>query len=134
MMEISDMETIRTDELMLGNWVIVDDQPIQVSSITNRKIGYYLDPETPQMFYAWDCELKPIPMSCDLLRYIGFKQDSSKLFVHPDTGFEVFFTKGRYLASINSVEYIISEPITYLHQLQNLYYSLERKRLKIELS
>lgn len=129
-MGISDM--IRTEELMIGNWVIVDEVPRQVSSITKKKIGFHTNPDKPRLQYARYFELKPIPLSHDLLIKIGFEQDSYRLFVHPDTGFEVFY-KREYFATINHVEYTISEPIASLHQLQNLYYSLERKRLKIEL-
>lgn len=124
---------IRTEELMIGNWFIVDEVPRQVSSITKKKIGFHTDPDKPRLLYARYFELMPIPLSHDLLIKIGFEQYSPRLFVHPDTGFEVFYTKGEYVVAINSVEYIISEPMTSLHLLQNLYYSLERKQLKIEL-
>lgn len=124
---------MKTNELMIGNWVIVDDKPVQVSSITKKKIGFHTDPSKPRLYYARDFEVKPILLNHELLLKIGFKQDSSRLFICPRTGFELFYIGGEYEACVNNAEYRISEPITFLHQLQNLYYSLERKQLKIEL-
>ena len=124
---------IRTEELMIGNWVIVDDKPVQVQSITKKKIGFHNNPGKVRLLYARNCELIPIPITDDLLLKMGFKKDGKRFYFHGETYFELFYLGKLYVATVNHAEYQIGEPIAYLHQLQNLYYSLETKRLKIKL-
>ena len=118
---------------MIGNWVIIDEKPRQVQSITKKKIGFHYRPNENRMYYARYLELLPIELTHDMLHKAGFRQDDKgRLFYHDKTGFELFYLGGQYVMTVNCAEYQVGETISYLHQLQNLFYNIERKRLKIE--
>lgn len=123
---------VRTDELMIGNWVIVDDAPRQVQSITKKKIGFHYRPNEVRLYYACHFELRPIALTRDLLQQAGFNSPGdSRWFIHETTGFELFYSGGQWRMTVNCAEYQTSEPISYLHELQNLFYQIERKHLNI---
>jgi hypothetical protein len=127
---------IKANELRLENWVYVVDkestpqkQPIQVN-LTWMQI-----PEA----------LEPIPLTTELLVSCGFNKDNYGLFEKvkdnaPYTSgciIELWAkrTNDRWQFAVGTIDnlFLIAE-YNYLHQLQNLFYSLTGTELEINLS
>lgn len=52
---------IKATELMIGDWVLVSGTPRRVESITKKKIGYHINPQTDnRLYYARLHEIEPI--------------------------------------------------------------------------
>lgn len=54
---------IRTDELMLGDSVLIDGVPRIVAAITKKKVGYHRKPNESKMWYARLSEVQPRPLN-----------------------------------------------------------------------
>lgn len=54
---------IKSTELMIGDYVLVDGKPRRVESITKKKIGYHINPQTDKrLYYARLHDVEPIPL------------------------------------------------------------------------
>lgn len=54
---------IKSTELMIGDYVLVDGKPRRVESITKKKIGYHINPQTDKrLHYARVHDIEPIPL------------------------------------------------------------------------
>ena len=54
---------IKSTELMIGDYVLVDGKPRRVESITKKKIGYHINPQTDKrLHYARLHDIEPIPL------------------------------------------------------------------------
>jgi hypothetical protein len=74
---------IKATELMIGDWVLVSGTPRRVESITKKKIGYHINPQTDNRFYyARLHDVEPIELTEDLLKKIGFWRDLKIHFVY----------------------------------------------------
>jgi hypothetical protein len=64
---------IKSAELMIGDYVLVEGKPRRVESITKKKIGYHINPQTDKrLYYARLHDVEPIEITEDLLQKIGF--------------------------------------------------------------
>ena len=52
---------IKSNELMIGSWVLVNGAPRQVAYITEKEVGYYRKGNS-RMFYERLDEIEPIPI------------------------------------------------------------------------
>ena len=52
---------IKSNELMIGSWVLVNGVPRQVAYITEKEVGYYRK-ENSRMFYERLDKIEPIPI------------------------------------------------------------------------
>jgi hypothetical protein len=113
---------VQANELRIGNWVN-PEEPYQIWEIERDTI--YADP--------------PIPLTPELLKKCGFEKSGEFLTLVIPVGSEK-----HYFSTILSgtgvkifTEFEPSEPIstevTYLHQLQNLYFALTGSELSINL-
>ena len=69
---------IRGDQLMIGDWVLVDGTPRKVEAITKKKIGYHRKENEPRLYYARLHDVEPIPLDEKLVLKLGFtKRDVS---------------------------------------------------------
>lgn len=86
---------IKSMELMIGDWVLVSGTPRRVESITKKKIGYHINPQTDKrLHYARLHDVDPIKVTSDILLNNGFvfqppyiyeyKGDSKILFDAPN--------------------------------------------------
>lgn len=127
---------MKANELMIGNWVYDGERtqfPMWVQTIGEDYMYLNFEGNEGDVWESTPEELQGIPLSHDLLIKIGFERSGARFYVHKKTYFELFdLLKGVYVATVNNAEYRIGKPIKYLHQLQNLYYSLEEEQLKIE--
>ena len=82
---------IKATELMIGDWVLVSGTPRRVESITKKKIGYHINPQTDKrLFYARLHDIEPIQVTHSLLEKV-FEQGKDpnhfekQVFVHDIT-------------------------------------------------
>ena len=117
---------------MIGNIVEIGGEPQQLRQIARRKVGY-CPLGSPNRSYAHVSEIKPIPITEELLLRNGFDEP----FYRTDTkcstqvrslenGCELWARfhvprKYWYLDVVNEEGFILSSgKVDYLHQLQNL--------------
>ena len=64
---------IRADQLQIGDYVLVSGTPRRVESITKKKIGYHINPQTDKrLYYARLHDVKPIEITGEMLEQNGF--------------------------------------------------------------
>jgi hypothetical protein len=141
-------------ELRIGNWVTYNPEsvdegteiiPLNVEEILSG--GVRLSDGFDNTYY-FD-EILPIPLSPELLEAIGFKKNNKRgtyvieftnsndcriiLFIgiEKENADKPFMFWGLQDVSFDSV---VVEKIIYLHQLQNLFYSLTGEELSIDLN
>jgi hypothetical protein len=124
---------MKSQELRVGNLVYryigeLNDLKLEIYRFTTADFNYLF-------------RFEPIPLTEEILLKASFKKNTDP--VDGQTWFELehFFLlkedNGYYLASPGdcSMEYAISEskPMTYLNQLQNLYFDVKQKELEVKL-
>lgn len=64
---------IRADQLQIGDYVLVSCTPRRVESITKKKIGYHINPQTDmRLHYARLHDVEPIEIMGEMLEKNGF--------------------------------------------------------------
>ena len=64
---------IRADQLQIGDYVLVSGTPRRVESITKKKIGYHINPQTDKrLYYARLHDVEPIEITGEMLEQNGF--------------------------------------------------------------
>ena len=64
---------IRADQLQIGDYVLVSGTPRRVESITKKKIGYHINPQTDKrLYYARLHDVGPIEITEEMLEQNGF--------------------------------------------------------------
>ena len=120
---------MKTTELMIGNIVEIGGEPQQLRHIARRKVGY-CPLGSPNRRYAHISEVKPIPITEELLLKNGFKSFDKKRFelrgVKKCTDLFFYYDEQhlpehwRLLIKNEEVMDLCTAYITHLHQLQNL--------------
>lgn len=111
---------METHVLRLGNYVRHAGKIIVVTSIFPKGINARSDPATDRITYIRAVEIEPLPLSTDLLRRFGFRQEGVRwaLRDHPDL--HVDRAVDRFFISIGRLGERACE-VRYVHQLQNLF-------------
>ena len=121
---------IQANELRIGNWVNFhnDNTYFEVTEITKEGLG--VRNETMDTWIEID-EFSPVPLTPEILEKCGFKDSewehktkSECLFVGNDI---------IHIMDARDKNYSFTAPCKYLHQLQNLYFSLTGTELIINL-
>lgn len=123
---------IRTEELMLGNWVFHNDKPIKVDGILEDRIASFAN--TPGVILAFSIkkdDVNPIPITKEILEKCGYQFDYRLNHIR------VFIKDGQYASLIKDTLYLsingYEHKVKYLHQFQNLCFALTGQPLNIEL-
>jgi hypothetical protein len=117
---------MKANELRIGNYYQENWIDGDIAQITPNDIQDLIDDPIDDFFY-------PIKINDDWLIRLGFYVWVGEYWwKHPDNCFELHPSEDGYYLSINLNEYITGEPIHYVHQLQNLYFSLYQKELTIK--
>ena len=119
-------------ELMIGDFVMVCGVPRRVESITKKKIGYHLNPQTDKrLYYARLHDVEPIAITKELLSRNKFLGDCCYWNYHIDEQIrlEYYFHEHRFRklwCGIDEwqnhsrvVEVSYMSHCTYLHELQH---------------
>lgn len=118
--------------------------------VNELRVGNYTDKGMVKSFYEHGihvgmgkcygfCDLKPIPLTEEILLKCGFKRVPKNLYVDnlKDLRTAVTYLKGSIIWNESTrivwVGNIALDNIKYLHELQNLYYAVENKELEIKL-
>ena len=127
---------MKAEELRIGNYVIDYEaepettiywQVEEIQRLSNDKALNQTIGVTYRNGSCWSCDIKPIPLTEDWLLNFGFKYNG---FCYEFNKHEV-----RLINEFNIPYWIDSNFITnisYVHQLQNLYYALTNKELNYE--
>lgn len=114
---------MKSNELMLGNWVLYHNLAIQIDAIHKRKVGYHKMPS--RLHWIRLNEIQPIPLSKYELELSGFKTTGLEGHVYTYGGYDnigIGIKADNTIVlyhSSNGISSII-EPIKYVHELQNL--------------
>ena len=139
---------MKPQELRIGNLVYYTGKVVRVEQITKHKIGYHTKPNETRMNYARLCDIKPIPITEELLLKIGFKKDRNDYLNYRDYNDELSI---RFSPNYTFIEYanlhFNPEDVTetnysssfefpntlHLHTLQDIWHFLTGKELEIKI-
>ena len=120
---------MKAQELRIGNIVSVYGKPQKVMQVaeefidTQDYVGARFDREI----------IEGVPLTEEMLKKNGFSEDGSG-YLYMDLKNESFIGSGRIgIELLDANENILSECYRYVHQLQNLYFSLTQKELTFNL-
>ena len=142
------MAVIKSSELRIGNYVLMrfpyasKDYIVSILTISNEGLSYPQDKcdlivniDTPNFALYGPQKinlqhLSPIPISEELLQKIGFTED----LVFPKAPYYSLLKKpnNKFFLVINR-QFVTDIQLKSVHQLQNLYYALHEKELKLNL-
>lgn len=127
---------VKTDEFMIGNWVLVEDKPRQVAAFTRKKIGFHYKPNESRMHYARVCQIQPIPLTSELLLSLGFVRTTDvrgwTLYRFRDFAL-LEWSYGNWYFSF-AKDRTHGTPIRYVHQFQNAMHAIHRNLFNIKLN
>lgn len=114
---------MKVEEVRIGNWVKMGGLPEQVNNITTIDVnGYSIN------------RYEPIPLTEDILLKCGFLKNTmfgyNEHFIYRKGNIEI---TALYNCDFAIVIHETSRVFHYVHQLQNLYFSITNNDLKIEL-
>lgn len=119
---------INANELRIGNLVNVPHGNVQIDYFLKDTGAHFSD----GCGGTWG-SLEPIPLSPEILDKCGFvkSEHDDELWQHDDM--EIMLYNNQFYQSANLAEYKIGKAIKYVHQLQNMFFSLNDKELQINL-
>lgn len=133
--------------LQIGNLVSCHGHPVQVRTVTNRKVGVLISNEHTQLCYARLHEIEPIPITKEFLLKNGFVRELHDIieeYHYYSKEIDGCFVDIMFGYSNISEEHVVchvdnsdrctigSADIQYVHQLQNFLAVLNIK-MKVEL-
>ena len=142
------MATIKSTELRIGNYVLMrfpyssKEYVVSILTLSNEALSYPQDKcdlivniDTPNFALYGPQKislqhLSPIPLTEELLLKAGFTEDLA--FPKTPHFSLVQKSKNKFFLAINR-EQVSDLQVRSLHQLQNLYYALHEKELKLNL-
>ena len=134
-------------ELQIGNLVSLNGHPVQVRTVTSKKVGVLTSNEHTQLSYARFHEIEPIPITKEFLYKNGFIRVVDKLdgyITSYNKEIDGNFLEIRFGISNTSKDHVVchvdnsdrcsigSADIQYIHQLQN-FLSVLNIKMKVEL-
>lgn len=119
---------VNPNDLMIGNYVMYEGMMYQVDTIYSDSVGIGVLRLEPNM-------IQPVSLTPELLERCGFKRQYNKVFIrttisllhsiglsqYDDTQWRILIN-GNYAGVIH---------LQYLHEFQNLYYSLTKTKLEL---
>jgi len=124
-------------ELRLGNSILVNGNIQQVSMITAKTI-FTVDAEQGLEHKASECSLEkvePVPLTNELLKQCGFLyHDYFKFWQLVTTGIRSEMDISPDFEVIDFMRKPIIKKLTSLHQLQNVYFMLKGRELKLNMN
>lgn len=126
---------IKTNELMIGNWVLYEDKPIEVASITDNSICFFENKiGVRKVILCKPNEIDPIPITEKLLVKCGFDKhenwhsNDEKYFTNIEDDEIMYYEDVDSYLLVGSGVYV-----NFLHELQNAYFMLTKKQLEVKL-
>lgn len=108
---------MKTEELQMYDWVLINDAPHKVKQITRKKVGYHRIPYN--LDYVRLIDIKPIPITAEILEKNGIKNDgASRWYEWSDENAKILFNPYYLVTEIESRDVTIKARFDYVHQLQ----------------
>jgi len=127
-------QTIKASEIRIQNILQHKDNIITVKGISPHCNDYAINTDS-EWVYLKNCS--PIPLTEEWLLRMGAKRNrdgwylsADYMLYNPLTHLDV--RSSEYYALMYNDKIITTRPIQYIHQLQNLYYSLTNQELEIK--
>ena len=118
---------IQANELIVGNLLNFD----RFGEIRIFKI----DPDHIRMCFDFNDEFnlyyKPIPITESWLLSFGFEQRDHLWSIDIDRYNKIYYNSDQKILFSGQLGFSIQHDITYIHQLQNLYFALTQKELTL---
>jgi hypothetical protein len=119
---------IKASELRVGVWV---NEKVETEDGYNL-LPTKLDGLKINLFEQGWIKLEPIELTPEILEKARFESTSKGFFIHPQWyNLSLKYRNGTYNLRVNFLQRIATN-IDYLHQLQNLFYSLVGEELTID--
>lgn len=139
------MEEIKAGDIMLNNWFHVNGYPMYVDSIFRDTVYLEFEGNEGDVWEENIKDLKPIPLTEDILLKAGFGEKDDQYYLIIQTGvssnavyFEFEIVNGDVFGSMwidketENTRKIFLE-VKYVHQLQNLLFILSGNQLIINI-
>lgn len=114
---------MEAQELRIGNWVIVNEE-CQIEAIIHDAVNVSTRFET----YVLDT-VKPIPLTEEWLERFGFEKDEDGVWEHNQSMWSCEIGYGGSMTFKKLGLDILCPDILYVHQLQNVFWSLEEETM-----
>jgi len=123
---------IQPNELRIGNYINDEQTTHIVVGVDNYYIkSYWLKDTNKETLYETPInQIKPIPLTEELLFKCGFAPNNGKMILG-EFKIEIFMDGSGHVFDWNG--FVITVKFKYLHQLQNIFFALTNKELKINL-
>lgn len=129
---------IQANELRIGNWVNVQphNQYAQIIEIKsgrpdNRDFVRISSPDLDTQFAVEISQIKPIPLTEEILLKAGFEKDTGEFYLYKDITVRKTYYSDDFWRFIFKQQRI--KDIKHLHDLQNTIFALTGEDIKIEL-
>lgn len=123
---------IKANELMLGNFVDTPDGTVKITAISYEKVAVIRKTEKGNFAVYSESldDIKPIPLSEDILLKCGFEKRDYNEFRHVELIGTLTLYDG--VCEIHLGD-LYSAWIESIHKLQNIYYALTSEELEVNL-
>lgn len=111
---------MNTHVLRIGNHVLHAGKVIAVESVFPKGINARTDPSTGKVSYVRAAEVGPIPLTTDMLRRLGFRQEGARWALRDTRDLHVDRAVDHFYISIARLGDRVCE-VRFVHQLQNLF-------------
>ncbi len=127
---------IKPSDLRLGNWVMYDNRYFQISMIAD------VFPELNTTEFGIGVvdynNISAIPLSEEVLLRSGFHkcekhENFYQIILNDWTKIYVAFHEKQYAVELSISKHSFCPKVNYLHQLQNLYYTLTGEEMEVSL-
>lgn len=125
---------IQTNELMLGNYVLHGDKPIKVTGITENRIASFGNETGVRLVFSIKVdEIEPIPITEEILEKCGFDKhadlsvNKKECFSNLEDQKILYYEESDCYLLVGCTRYF-----KYLHELQNIYFLLNKEPLNID--
>lgn len=111
---------MKTNSLRIGNYVLHNGDTIAVTSVFPKGINARTDPATRKVSYIHVDYIEPIPLSTEMLRRLGFRQNAVRWVIPNVPNLYVDRAVDKFYISIGRLGDRVCQ-VRFVHQLQNLF-------------
>lgn len=129
---------MKANEIRIGNWVNIQSHnqyariiEIKSGRPDNRDFVRISSPNLDTQFAVEISQIKPIPLTEEILLKAGFEKDTGEFYLYKDITVRKTYYSDDFWRFVFKHQRI--KDIKYLHDLQNTIFALTGEEIKIEL-